>query len=97
MYRYFRGATTDYYNDESKVVTFQEVYDSISLDRIHHSAACSWCRRLWSTLQYRHSFAEDQVWAGLVSEFIKLLGSTGVQSMSSNLFAMFRLQSLIHF
>ena len=79
MYEFVAGATTDAYRDR-KVVQFTEVYDSVSLARIHHTAACSWCRRLWSTLQYRHSFAEDQVWAGLVAEFVKLLGSTSVQS-----------------
>ena len=62
------------------VVKFTDVFDSVSIDRINHTAKCAWCRRLWSTLQFRSSFADGQVWAGLVSEFLKLLGTTGVQS-----------------
>ena len=62
------------------VVKFTDIFDATSIARIHHTASCGWCRRLWSTLQFRHSFADDQVWAGLVSEFLKLLGTTGVQS-----------------
>ena len=62
------------------LVKFSDVFDSVSVARINHTAVCSWCRRLWSTLQFRHSFADEQVWAGLVSEFLKLLATTGVQS-----------------
>ena len=65
------------------VVTFQDVFDSVSIDRIRHTAECKWCRRLWSTLQFRHSYADGQVWAGMVSELLKLLGTTGVQSTST--------------
>ena len=80
MYKFITGTTTDYYDETRPVVTFADVFDSISLGRINHSASCTWCRRLWSTLQFRHPLAEDQVWAGLVSEFLKLLASTSVQS-----------------
>ena len=62
------------------VVKFTDILDQVSIDRVHHTATCVWCRRLWSTLQFRHSYADGQVWAGLVSEFLKLLGTTGVQS-----------------
>ena len=62
------------------VVGFDEIFDPISIARINHTSSCTWCRRLWSTLQFRHSFADDQVWAGMLSEFLKLLGTTGVQS-----------------
>ena len=90
MYKFITGTTTDYYDETRPVVTFADVFDSVSLDRIHHSASCTWCRRLWSTLQFRHPLAEDQVWAGLVSEFLKLLASTSVQSKRLNFLNIFR-------
>ena len=65
------------------VVTFTDVFDPVSIDRIHHTADCKWCRRLWSTIQFRHPYADGQVWAGMISEFLKLLGTTGVQSKFS--------------
>ena len=68
------------------VVGFTEIFDQVSIDRIYHTATCIWCRRLWSTLQFRSSFADGQVWAGLISEFLKLLATTGVQSKYSHIF-----------
>ena len=64
------------------VVQFTDIFDEVSIARIHHTATCGWCRRLWSTLQFRHPYADGQVWAGMIAEFLKLLGTTGVQSES---------------
>ena len=80
LFKFVTGSTTEYHSPKFDVVKFADVFDQVSLDRVHHSSGCTWCRRLWSTLQFRSSFSEDQVWAGLVSEFLKLLGATGIQS-----------------
>lgn len=61
-------------------VKFEEVFEELSQQRIKHTSACIPCRRLWSTLQFRPKLAEDQVWASLVAEFVKLLSSSGVHS-----------------
>ena len=63
-------------------VKFNEAFEEVSRDRIDHTARCIPCRRLWSTLQFRPSLAEDQVWAAVVAEFLKLLSSSGVHSES---------------
>ena len=65
---------------QETLVRLEDVFDVESLDRIDHTNECSYCRRLWTTLQFLTVFANDQVWAGLVAEFLKILASTGVQS-----------------
>ena len=62
------------------VVSLETAFDPVSLARIKHTSTCSWCRRLWTTLQFQHSLAADHVWSGVVAEFLKLLASSGVQS-----------------
>ena len=61
-------------------VKFTEAFEEVSRDRIDHTVGCIPCRRLWSTLQFQSRLAEDQVWAALVAEFLKLLSSSGVHS-----------------
>ena len=61
-------------------VKFNEAFEEVSRDRINHTVGCIPCRRLWSTLQFQLCLAEDQVWAALVAEFLKLLSSSGVHS-----------------
>ena len=72
-------ASRDGNKDVEIEVKLEDIFDPVILARIDHTTLCTFCRRLWTTLQYRHNLGNDQVWAGLVAEFFKLLSSAGVQ------------------
>ena len=79
MLRFIAGASM--YPREGEVgIKYDEAFDEVSRNRIDHTIHCIPCRRLWSTLQFNPRLAEDQVWAALVGEFLKLLASSGVHS-----------------
>ena len=80
LYKFISGCSTEPRPGHPDTIKFTDVLDQVSIDRVNHSSACTWCRRLWSTLQFRSTYSEDQVWAGLVAEFMKLLGATSIQS-----------------
>ena len=79
MLRYIAG-TSMYPRSGEVGIKFEEAFDEVSRKRIDHTSSCIPCRRLWSTLQFNPRLAEDQVWAALVGEFLKLLASSGVHS-----------------
>ena len=79
MLRYIAGSSM--YPRKGEIgVKYEDAFDQVSRDRIDHTIHCIPCRRLWSTLQFNPRLAEDQVWAALVGEFLKLLASSGVHS-----------------
>ena len=76
-------AGTSMYPREGEIgVKYEDAFDELSRQRIDHTVHCIPCRRLWSTLQFNSRLVEDQVWAALVGEFLKLLASSGVHSKS---------------
>ena len=55
-------------------------YDQTVIQKIEHSANCSACRRLFSTLSFQRKLLKQNTFVGLIAEWLKTLASSFCRS-----------------